>query len=175
MVVPRSSFLQEGAVHQLVPSARTTELKGESIVKKRESLSTTTRPTIRGQLGRLNKAYARLEEIYRKCDQEIIWWTGEYHENTKIRTINTFYSRHSAYIRELRSCEGITREICGYLNDHEKEYDDKMILYDDNYRKIREWMYACRLLHKLATLRFNYILILQGSRTAKPWGDLLCF
>lgn len=144
-------------------------------MKKREPLSTTTRLTTRGHLGKLNKAYARLEEVYRKCDQEIIWWTGGYHENTEMRTINTFYSRHSAYIRELRGCECITREICDYLNDHEKEYDDKMILYDNDYRKIREWMYACRLLHKLATLRFNYVLILQGSRTAKPWGDLLCF
>ncbi len=144
-------------------------------MKKREPLSTTTRLTTRGHLGKLNKAYARLEEVYRKCDQEIIWWTGGYHENTEMRTINTFYSRHSAYIRELRDCECITREICDYLNDHEKEYDDKMILYDNDYRKIREWMYACRLLHKLATLRFNYVLILQGSRTAKPWGDLLCF
>ena len=160
MVVPRSSFLQEGAVHQLVPSARPTELKGESIVKKRESLSTTTRPTIRGQLGKLNKAYARLEEVYRKCEQEIIWWTGGYHENTEMRTINTFYRRHSAYIRELWGCDCITREICDYLNDHEKEYDDKMILYDNNYRKIREWMYACRSLHKLATLRLNYAFIL---------------
>lgn len=144
-------------------------------MKKREPLSITTGLTIRGRFGKLNKVYVKLEEVYRKCDQEIIWWTNGYHENTEVRTINTFYSRHSAYIRTLRGCGCIIREICDYLDDHEKEYADKMILYDDKYRKIREWMYACRLLHRLATLRFNHILILQGSRAAKPWEELLCF